>query len=364
MTLQAGRTIKILGAGIAGLTAAVNLAREGRAVEVYERRHAAGLQSKGDLQGLENWTSPTDVLAFLNGVNIPAEFPYEPFNECQHYDDHLREYSMKSPRVGFYLIRRGPMPGTLDSWLVDLAVRHGVTIRYGVRQPPGDIDVIATGCRQAFLVARGINFETDLEKTAVAIFDDAIAPFGYAYLLGWNGLGTIAIVSKAGVRGLQQYLDRAIACFGRLRRFEVRNPVTFGGFGGRYRHLGTGTPLVGEAAGFQDAMWGFGLRMAFHSGYLAARSIVEGADYWTLVRRQIVPLCKSSVVNRMTYDLLRTTRYRHILSSFARAADPVARANRLYAPSAAKSLIYLGAGAIVDRKRLGGATPGGASSVP
>ncbi len=357
MTSHGGRTIRILGAGVAGLTAAVNLAREGFAVEVYERRDRAGLQSKGDLQGLENWTSPTDVLAFLDSINIPAGFPYEPFNECQHYDHNLREYPMRSSRVGFYLIRRGPMPGTLDSYLVDLAIAHGVTIRYGVRQPPGGIDVIATGCRDAFLVAKGINFETNLQKTALAIFDDRLAPFGYAYLLGWKGLGTIAIVSKTGVRGLQPCLERAIERFGRLCAFEVRNPITFGGFGGRYRGPGQGTPLVGEAGGFQDAMWGFGLRMAFHTGYLAARSIVEGIDYWSLVRQHVAPLCRSSVANRMAYDLLRTRRYTHILSSLACAADPVARANKLYAPGPAKSLLYLAAGAIVDRKRWGGAGP-------
>lgn len=38
--------MKILGAGIAGLTAAINLALEGYDVEVYEKRPEIGMQMK------------------------------------------------------------------------------------------------------------------------------------------------------------------------------------------------------------------------------------------------------------------------------------------------------------------------------
>lgn len=354
MTSRRSSTVKILGAGVSGLTAAINLAMEGVGVEVYERRSGSGCRAKGDLQGLENWTSPTDVLSFLRSVNIPPDFPYEPFNECQHYDHNLREYSMRSRSVGFYLVRRGAMPGTLDHYLVELARAHGVNVHYNATQEAGNVDVIATGCRDPFLIAKGINFETNLEKAALAIFDDRIAPFGYAYLVGSHGLGTIAVVSKAGVRGLHGYLDAAIERFRHLVAFDIREPIAFGGVGGRYRRLGRGTPRVGEAGGFQDAMWGFGLRMAFQTGYLAARSIVHGEDYWDLVQKQVVPLCRSSVVNRMTYDLLRTKRYAHILSSLAKSPDPVARANRLYAPVPAKLLLYPFASVLIDRRRFGG----------
>ena len=49
-------TIKILGAGIAGLTAAIVLAKSGHLVEVFEKNKDCGMRFHGDLQGLENWS--------------------------------------------------------------------------------------------------------------------------------------------------------------------------------------------------------------------------------------------------------------------------------------------------------------------
>lgn len=37
--------------------------------------------------------------------------------------------------------------------------------------------------------------------------------------------------------------------------------------------------LVGEAAGFQDVAFGFGIRYVILSGYLASKSIIEKINY-------------------------------------------------------------------------------------
>lgn len=341
MTRSNDPKIKILGAGISGLTAAINLALRGFQVEVYEKRGKVGLQSKGDFQGLENWTSPKDAISFLREINIAPDFEYEPFKECYYYDHNLQKYTIKSSNVGFYVIRRGPMQGTLDNYMESLAKQAGVIIHYNSRiEDISDMDVIATGYKKAFLVGRGINFETDIDKLALAIFDDQIAPYGYAYFFSLRGHGTIAVVSKVGTKELSKYLERAINCFGKILNFQINNSVTFAGCGTRFTKLGSGTPMVGEAGGFQDAMWGFGLRMAFHTGYIAARAISEKLDYWALVRKEVVPLCKSSTVNRLLYDLLKMKRYKAILSSLANAADPIVQANRLYAPIPIKTFLF------------------------
>jgi len=332
--------IKILGAGISGLTAAINLASRGFRVRVYEKRAGVGSQSKGDFQGLENWTSPKDALLFLSEIGIAPEFEYEPFTECHYYDDDLRKYTMKSSNAGFYLVRRGPMEGSLDRYLERIAYQHGVEICYGTTAEISDVDVIATGYRKPFLVATGINFDTDREKLAAAIFDDRIAPHGYAYFLALRGRGTIAVVSKVGVKELSSVLTRAVDRFHEISKFPVDNPIHFGGYGTRFTKLGSGTPVVGEAGGFQDAMWGFGIRMAFHTGFLSAKAISGKLDFWELVRKEVVPLCKSSTINRLLYDLLKTKRHKSILSGMANAADPIAHANKLYAPIPFKTLLF------------------------
>jgi len=341
MTRSNNTNIKILGAGISGLTAAINLALKGFEVEVYEKRGKVGIQSKGDFQGLENWTSPKDVISFLREINIAPDFKYEPFKECYYYDHNLQKYTIKSSNVGFYVIRRGPMQETLDNYMESLAKQAGVIIHYNSRiEDISDMDVIATGYKKAFIVGRGINFETDIDKLALTIFDDQIAPYGYAYFFGLRGHGTIAVVSKVGTKELSKYLERAIDRFGKILNFQINNSVTFTGCGTRFTKLGSGTPMVGEAGGFQDAMWGFGLRMAFHTGYIAARAISEKLDYWALVRKEVVPLCKSSTVNRLLYDLLKMKRYKAIMSSLANAADPIVQANKLYAPIPIKTFLF------------------------
>ena len=65
--------VKILGGGVSGLTCAVNLAREGVDVEVYEIRNNSGCRFHGDFQGLENWSSRQDVLRDLQGKNIDLD---------------------------------------------------------------------------------------------------------------------------------------------------------------------------------------------------------------------------------------------------------------------------------------------------
>jgi len=59
------RYIKIAGAGPAGLTAAINLAKSGYKVGIFEKNNNAGARFHGDLQGLENWTKEEDALKSL-----------------------------------------------------------------------------------------------------------------------------------------------------------------------------------------------------------------------------------------------------------------------------------------------------------
>ncbi|HFD80676.1 MAG TPA: NAD(P)/FAD-dependent oxidoreductase, partial [Gammaproteobacteria bacterium] len=55
-------TVKISGAGPAGLAAALAVLGAGGRARVYERRSEVGGRFHGDFQGLENWTLEQDVL--------------------------------------------------------------------------------------------------------------------------------------------------------------------------------------------------------------------------------------------------------------------------------------------------------------
>ncbi len=59
------KKIKILGAGLSGLTAAINLAKSGYTVDIYEKNKDVGMRFNGDIQGLENWSDKKDIIKEL-----------------------------------------------------------------------------------------------------------------------------------------------------------------------------------------------------------------------------------------------------------------------------------------------------------
>ena len=64
------KRIKILGAGLSGLSAAINLAKAGYEVDVFETNKDVGQKYQDDLQGLENWSEKEDILEHLTKMNI------------------------------------------------------------------------------------------------------------------------------------------------------------------------------------------------------------------------------------------------------------------------------------------------------
>jgi flavin-dependent dehydrogenase len=60
------KTVKILGGGIAGLTAAITLRKAGFEPEVHELKGFCGK----DFQFLENWTFDKDPIEYLRSIGI------------------------------------------------------------------------------------------------------------------------------------------------------------------------------------------------------------------------------------------------------------------------------------------------------
>src|SRR5690606_24067157 len=177
--------------------------------------------------------------------------------------------------------------------------------------------IVATGPRYASAVARGLVFETSHPDAWYGFLDDRFAPGAYAYLLVCGGRATLATCLYRNFRNARPYLERTLTAVREMVALDVQSPRFFGG----YIHYGVRPSwtdgkrvyYVGEAAGFQDAMWGFGLRHALLSGTLAAEAIDRGADYDTLCRRRLAPLVEASIANRALYDHLGNPGYTWVL---------------------------------------------------
>lgn len=338
--------IHVSGAGPSGLAAALTANRAGRRVIVYERASDVGHRFHSDFQGLENWTTEGDVMDELGALGIDPTFDHTPVREAVIFDPRHRAHAYRSPRPLFYLVRRGSSAGTLDASLKVQALARGIEIRFGQPQqhlPEGG--VVAEGPHGADAIAVGYVFETDAADGAYGALSDHLAPKGYAYLLVVRGQGTVASCLFDDFHHEAVYLERTVAFFREQVGLDMRNPRRFGGTGNftvpRSATRG-GLLFVGEAAGFQDALWGFGMRYAMLSGGLAARALVsEGREHYDrLWERRLGGPMRTGIVNRFLYGALAERGYSGLVWLLDRAADPRAWLRRQYGPSLPKRLLY------------------------
>jgi len=335
--------IEIAGAGPAGLSAAIQLAQAGREVIVHERHKQVGQRFGRDFQGLENWTTEEDVLSLFNSQGLTTDFATAPCHKVTVFDHQDQMYELQMDKPLFYLVERGPGHGSLDSALLRQALNLGVEVRFNsrLREMKGE-GILAAGPGAADAIAVGYHFDTDMEDGYWAICDDSLAPQGYAYLLVMKGRGTVKSCMFSGFKQEKIYVQRTIEAFERLVGLRMKDPRAHGGTGNflipRSGYSGL-HPLVGEHAGFQDTLWGFGMRLAIGSGILAARSLVTHENYDELWKHELKPQMEASVVNRFLYSLCGNRGYRFVLGKLVHRPDIRASLRRQYRMSWLKRLL-------------------------
>jgi flavin-dependent dehydrogenase len=339
----APEVIDIVGAGPAGLAAAITLARAGRRAVVYEALPAVGFRFRRDLQGLENWTTDEDVLDWLGRLGISTDFAALPCREGTLFDWRGRAYAARSRAPAFYMVERGPEPGSLDAAMLAQARALGVELRFGERVGRSEgAGVLALGPGAADAIAVGYHFDTTMPDGFWLICDDSLAPKGYAYLLVMNGRGTVKSCMFADFERKSACVERTVAAFERLAGLAMTNARPHGGvasFRAPVRALSGRHSLAGEHAGLQDALWGFGMRRAIVSGVLAARCIVDGTSYDAAWRRELLPWQQASLVNRMLYERCGNAGYAWLLRAQNRAGDTRRFLRWLYRPGWVKRLL-------------------------
>ena len=92
------RVVEISGAGPAGLSAALAARARGAEVTAYEARNDAGARFHGNFQGLENWTSQTDVSTEPANSGIGFDLSHTLINEVVWFDPEGVERTRKKIR--------------------------------------------------------------------------------------------------------------------------------------------------------------------------------------------------------------------------------------------------------------------------
>lgn len=337
------KPITIVGAGPAGLACAIALGQAGRRVVLRELHAGVGHRFLGDFQGLENWSHDQDVLDELRTGGIAPSFEHVAVSQGTLFDARGRPYQVRSARPLYYLVRRGAEPGALDHALLTQAIAAGVEIHFADKVSAIDGPaVLAGGPRVADAIAVGYLFETDMPDGDWLAIDKRLAPLGYAYLLVHGGRGTVASCMFADFKKQEEYVERTLTFFREKAALAMRNPRRFGGFA-NFRLPRTaiqgGHLVVGEQAGFQDALAGFGMRYALRSGLLAARSIIAADDYSSLWRRELLPLLRAGTVNRFLFNTVGEQGWGLALRKLSRA-DAGLVLKRFYRPSLWSRLLF------------------------
>jgi flavin-dependent dehydrogenase len=347
-------TIGIAGGGISGLTAAIHLAKNGFPVTVYEKGTDVASRFTAEFQGLENWSTDEDVLVLLERIGISPHFYCRSFYEVEAIDDLEQRYTVRTDgRAGIYLVKRGREPDSIDQYLKRAALELGVKFRFGRSPEDREVHILAKGPQSIRSIAYGIRADVRHDDRIAILLDDRIAPKCYAYLIIVDG--KMILVST-----LMRDFYRAKACFSatfeRVKRMfgvDPKDVRPFKGhfdFGLRASYVVDGQLLVGECGGFQDYLFGFGMRYALISGHLAARSIIEGLNYDQLVQQEIEKPLRSSLVNRYVFEKLGNWGYRRLVHRWERSDDVLRLMKRWYGWRGHKGLLLPLAMRWLDRK--------------
>jgi len=300
------KDIKILGAGLSGLTAAINLAEKGYKVDVYEKNKDVGMRFHGDVQGLENWSEKKDILEELKEMNIDINFDCDPFSSVI-LTNGSKAKEINSKRPLFYLLKRGSFSGTIDYSLKEQALKSGINVHFQKTLSPHEANIVATGPvpKEVVGVVRGITLTTDAKDTAIVALSDKLAFKGYSYFLVTKRYGCMCtVVHRDEMCRVNEYFEKTKEFFVKKLNLHIRPFREVGGVGSfSLKNVRKGATLyVGEAAGLQDFLWGFGMRFAITSGYLAAQSIINNKDYEKMAKKHFGNKLKAGVVNRYLWE--------------------------------------------------------------
>jgi flavin-dependent dehydrogenase len=223
------------------------------------------------------------------------------------------------------------------------ALDLGVRLRYRASLAPHEADLWAVGARApGRFLAAGLGFTTSHPDVVRVLIDRRLFPNAYAYVIVLDGHGTVSVVLTRRFQDARVRLDEAVRAFQRLQPIEMIDIRPSGGMGGSldaFRRPAIGPPSLGEAAGFQDYLWGFGIRLALQSGDLAARAITEGTDYEEWAGREIRPLIQASLRLRTLYDRVGDRGDRTLIRGIATVRDPGAILRHAYEVAAVRPVL-------------------------
>jgi flavin-dependent dehydrogenase len=292
--------VTIVGAGLAGLVAAVNCATAGHSVRVLERfEHIGGdphIRPAVDVTPME----PEKLGRFI-GVDLkpPQVIPTEEFTVYVYGKPHL----IQGWQLYLHSVERGSRSTSLDRYLYDMATGMGVEFEFGVScdsqedfaQLPPD-SIIATGLhvepflalKRPYLDVFGYIGKTRYEgPPRISGFFDHYTNY-YNYCANMNGIAFALAFNRGPVppsladdwdRQLREWegveFEEWLPHEGVVATRKINAPCLLAG----------NKILAGTLAGMQDPFFLFGVQSSLVSGKIAAMAIDDKERAWRIFHR-------------------------------------------------------------------------------
>ena len=328
--LKNNKIVNIGGGGIAGLSAAQVLKLNGYNPVVYERELNVGKSRHGDYEGLENWIFPSDISSFFKQIGFDfskiGSFPVKKFIV---HTKSFKSIVISQNKPFFYMIKRGCEETDLDFQLYHQCKSTGVDFQFE-QEAPKNCDVFATGSSNAAAYIRGINFKTDLKDQIHLLLGHQFAPKGYAYLIIINGSATLASAYKK-VKKQSDLINNCREYFNSIGLI-IPKGSPFASRGSFSLPLGLiNKPYkIGEAGGYQDYLFGFGMRMSMLSGMGAALHILNRKKEAKKIFSILNHKRRLSFINRFLYEKLNDEQKAKIVLKLSKSNDPLSILSKIY----------------------------------
>lgn len=283
------KRVTIYGAGMSGLIAAVNLAREGYAVTVHDREPAFG---GSRIFNPSLHVTPLDVQQTSDYIGINLQSVFHPVAACPSY---FHDYKVMFPVKGVYAVERGNRPTSLDTLLYRMCKDLGVEFAWESRLDKETLEhlpprtIIACGLIPSSYDLLDIPYmkweawlatgTIDIGTYAWLWWDEGINEYGY--FTSANGIYFDMLFS------IGKKVDKE--CLSRYEDFMIRNEgIEHHDWG----YITGATPiakpdnprlfwkdavLCGTMTGSIDPMLGFGISGALVTGKVAALAITDRA---------------------------------------------------------------------------------------
>jgi len=298
--------IHIYGSGLAGLVAAINLAREGYNVVVVERENTIG--------GSLKWhpainVTPIQLQRTWNYIGINLD---PCFSKLKVYKGYAYSKQFEFETKGLFLVERGNRKTSLDSFLYKRALDVGVEVEFSkglTRSKFLDIkdnSIIATGLyREMFddlrlpyvpIYGYGAYVETDLDNILHLHMGDYSTD--YAYLCAKNGLLSCLLLSRnklnrRNAEKFKKHLKKTEGIAFENWRFgmgylPIKTQLFFGN-----------KILAGSITGMLDPFFLFGINGALISGKISALAIIDRKKAISDFKKFTKHFRRSRVMKRM-----------------------------------------------------------------